>query len=273
MNRMSRRPFSTWVLISLAALIALLTGPASGVRAEETRLQAAQEPIIASGILVPEQISHLGFLISGMAKEIPIKEGDVVEAGQVLMVLDTPELEYAVVASEAAVRSAQAYADLQRYKRVKDRRHGRVFFDLVPPEVRERADALVRQAQGSLEVSQAALAQNQLLAPYDATVVSVDVVPGEFVQQHQVVITLATMDTLQVETIDLGERDVPKVEIGSAARIRLEALDMEIGGRVIAISPIADRVGGDVVYKVTLRLDGQPERLRWGMTTEVRIER
>jgi hypothetical protein len=43
-------------------------------------------------------------------------------------------------------------------------------------------------------------------------------------------------------------------------------------GEVISISPIADTVGGDVVFKVTIAFDEQPKGLLWGMTAEVTIE-
>jgi HlyD family secretion protein len=51
----------------------------------------------------------------------------------------------------------------------------------------------------------------------------------------------------------------------------VEALDKEFNGKVMAISPVADIVGGDVVYKVTVTLDEQPDGLLWGMNAEVEI--
>ena len=35
---------------------------------------------------------------------------------------------------------------------------------------------------------------------------------------------------------------------------------------------LSETVGGDVVYKVTIDFDSQPEGLRWGMSAEVKIE-
>lgn len=256
------------VFLGLIATLAVLVSPISAAPAGNI---SAQGNVVASAVVVPAQVSQMGFLISALARDVPVKEGDRIRADQTLMVLDTPELSFAVVGSEAALRSAQSYAELQRYKRVKDRRHGRVFFDIVPPEVRERADAQVRQAQAALEIAQAYLAQGTLVAPYDGVIVSVNVVPGEFVQQNQAVITLATLDTLQIETTDLSERDISKVKIGDLANIFIEALNADIGGKVVAISPIANMVGGDVVYTVTLSLDEQPDGLLWGMTAEVTI--
>jgi hypothetical protein len=40
---------------------------------------------------------------------------------------------------------------------------------------------------------------------------------------------------------------------------------------VSAISPLADTLGGDVVYKVTIELDSLPEGLRAGMSAEVQF--
>jgi RND family efflux transporter MFP subunit len=228
--------------------------------------------VTASAVVVPAQVTELGFITPGLVKEVPVREGDQVTAGQTLLLLNTPEAEYNVTAAEAAVRSALGEEKVQSYRRVKDRRKGKVFFDVVPPEIREVAHAKVEQAQASLVMARATLAQSTLVAPYDATVASIKVVPGEYVQQNQVVVTLATLNTLQLETTDLSERDITKVKIGAPVNISIEASNKNIQGKVIGISPRANTVGGDVVFKVTIAFDKQPENLLWGMTAEVTIE-
>lgn len=257
---MNRFYWST--LLSLTAILASLVNP----------VFAAQEgKVVASAVIVPAQVTELGFVTSALIKEITVKEGEQVQAGQTLAALDIPELQFAVIAAEAALRSAQAEEKVQSYRRIKDRRNGRVFFDVVPPEVRQIAHARVQQAQAALEVAQATLAQTTLVAPHDATVVSVNVIRGEYVEQNQVVLILATLNTLQVETTDLSERDITKVKIGDPANIFVEALNADIAGKVIRISPIANTLGGDVIYTVTVSLDEQPNDLLWGMTAEVMI--
>jgi len=251
-------------LLSLTAILASLVNPVFAAHAQ-------RGTVIASAVIVPSQVTELGFVTSALIKEITVKEGEHVQAGRALAALDIPELQFAVIAAEAALRSAQGEEKVQSYRRVKDRRHGRVYFDVVPPEVREIAHARVQQAQAALEVAQATLAQTTLVAPHEATVVSVNVVPGEFVQQNQVVLTLATLNTLQIETTDLSERDITKVKIGDHANILVEALNAELAGKVIRISPIANTLGGDVIYTVTVSLDEQPDGLLWGMTAEVMI--
>ena len=69
----------------------------------------------------------------------------------------------------------------------------------------------------------------------------------------------------------MSERDVHNVQINQPARIFIEALSQEVNGTVIDISRIADSLGGDVVYKVTLKLNEQPAGLLWGMSADVQI--
>jgi RND family efflux transporter MFP subunit len=232
---------------------------------------SAQGTVTASAVIVPAQVTELGFLTSALVKEINVNEGDQVKAGDVLMVLDKPDLQFTVTAAEAALRSAKLNAELQRYGRVKERRNGKVFWTQLPKEVIEIADLKVLQAEAALAIAQADLAEATLFAPFDGTVASINIVPGEFVQPHQVVVTIASLDRLQVETTDLSERDIAKIQIGDSAKVYVEALDESIQGQMIAISPIADRVGGDVVFKVTIELGEQVDGLLWGMTAEVNI--
>src|SRR5574341_808125 len=268
--RMKRSYWLRFIRSSL--LMIILVNPVSTVFASDVyHPGSAQRTVTASAVVVPAQVSQLGFLISALAKEVPVKEGDTVKTGQPLIVLDTPDLQFAVTEAEAALRSAQSYADLQRYRRVKDRRNGKVFFDIVPPEVRQLANARVQQAQVTLALAQINLAEGTLTAPFDGMVASISVIPGEFVQSDQAVITLATLNALQLEPTDLSERDIARLKVGAPVNISIEALNDNFEGKVISISPIANTVGGDVVFKVTIAFDKQPQNLLWGMTAEVTI--
>jgi HlyD family secretion protein len=228
--------------------------------------------VTASAVIVPVQVSEMGFTISAPVREVTVKEGDKVQAGQTLVMLDTPDLEFSVVDAEAALRSAQANAEIQRFRNKTRNQAGKVVYLSGPRELIEVADAKVQQAQSVLESAQATLAQGSLLAPFDGTIVQVNVTPGEFVQSGQVVAVIGDLEHLQVETTDLSERDIPAVKLGQIATVYVEALDTEFNGKVTAVSPVADIVGGDVVYKVIVTLDEQPEGLLWGMNAEVEID-
>lgn len=230
--------------------------------------------VVASAKVEPTHLSELGFTIPALAQEIPVSEGDEVNTGDVLMTLNTPDLEYAALAAEADYNARALAAELQKAERVKyvNPNTGYIRWYPIPREVYEKALSKAEQAKAVWESAAASLAQGTLLAPFDGTIVDVRVIPGEWVQVNQPVIVLADLSSLQVVTTDLSERDIVRVKIGQSANVYIEALDLTAAGRVVRISPIAETVGGDVVFPVTIALDDQPEGLLWGMSAEVEIQ-
>jgi hypothetical protein len=69
----------------------------------------------------------------------------------------------------------------------------------------------------------------------------------------------------------LSERDITNVKVGDPATITIDALNEEFSGQVISISPVANTLGGDVVYEVTIAFEEQPAGALGGMTAEVII--
>ncbi len=247
--------------------------PATPALVEEV-VTANPDLVIASAVVIPAQTAKLGFTLSALVKEVAVSEGEQVQVGQTLIVLDVSELEYAVIAAEAAYQSASIYAELQDADRIKvvNEYNGRVTFVSLPYEVQFKADSKAAAALAVLESAKANLAQATLAAPFTGTVASINVIPGELVQLDQAVLTLATLNDLQIETTDLSERDIARVKIGQTVNVYIEALNVTIPGKVIRISPISKTVGGDIVFPVTIELNEQPEGLLWGMTTEVEIQ-
>lgn len=228
--------------------------------------------VLASAVVVPKREARLSFVISGMVETVNIMEGDHVQAGQVLATLDTTELEFDIVAAQAALTSAELDAQTQSRRRRKFNTNTFNFEYVSPPaEKILEANSKVEQMRAALEAAKAILAQGTLIAPFDGTVVEVYVSPGEYVQPAQVVVVIADLQNTRIETTDLSELDISTVEIGQPANVYVEALDEEFLGKVATISPIAGTLGGDVVFKVNIQLDEQPEELLWGMSADVEI--
>jgi HlyD family secretion protein len=250
-----------WIaLLSLTAVgLSLLAQPVSASVMEGGYAQSGT--VVASANVAPAQITRLSFTISGRVTEVLVNKGDKVTTGQTLVTLDSAGLETDVQLAMAnrEIALAQWTYNLQprRYQL---------------PEDRVFARARLDQAETQVKIAQLRQAETILLSPLNATIASVDVKPGETVEVAQVVVTLATLDQLQVETRDLSERDVIKVKVGQPANVYVEALDTEFSGKVIAISPVSNTIGGDVVYTVTVALDEQPDDLLWGMSAEVTIK-
>ena len=240
---------------------------------EEEVQVSSPDAVIASAEVEPAQVSHLGFTVSALVKEIFISEGDVVKADDVLMTLNTPDLEFAVISAEADFNARTQEAKLQKAEKVLyvNPNTGKKSWYSLPNEVFRKAQARADQSKAVWDTASASLAQATLTAPFDGTVVDLAVIPGELVQVNQIVLTLADLNNFQITTTDLSERDIARVKIGQTASVYVEALDMTLTGKVIRISPIAETVGGDVVYPVTIELDEQAEGLLWGMSAEVEI--
>jgi multidrug efflux pump subunit AcrA (membrane-fusion protein) len=131
---------------------------------------------------------------------------------------------------------------------------------------------LLERTKDELAVAAGRLESAMLISPIAGTVTLVSLSEGEYASPGQAVITVSDIDNLRVETTDLSERDVTEVEIGQEAVVYLEALDLEVEGQVAAIAPVAETLGGDVVYRATIDLESQPDGLRPGMSAEVRID-
>jgi multidrug resistance efflux pump len=143
--------------------------------------------------------------------------------------------------------------------------------EAIPAEASGAKLAQLQQARADLQAAQERLKQTRLVAPFAGVVTQVNVTPGEYVMPGQALVVLSDVDQFLVKTTDLSERDVVKVKIGDPARITVKALDRDFSGRVIAISPLASILGGDVVYEVTLAFDEQPGGALAGMTADVTI--
>lgn len=247
--------------------------PQAPVQVEELPAQSP-DIVVASADAEPAQVSELSYAISALVKEIPVSEGDRVQAGDVLMTLNTPELEYAVIAAEADYKARSQAAELQKADKVLyvNPNTGEKSWYSLPAEVYQKAFAVAEQSKAAWDSAAAELAQSVLLAPFDGTIVDLAVIPGELVQINQPVLVLADLKSLHITTADLSERDIARVKVGQRADVYIEALDLTVTGKVIRISPIAETVGGDVVFPVTIELDKQPEGLLWGMSAEVQIQ-
>ena len=230
--------------------------------------------VIASAVVVPAQQVQMSFAISAPVKEVLVKEGDVVQAGQALILLSIPDLELSVTEAELSVRSAQLQLNRAHdpYKKIRNPDTLRISYVKGYVEKRQEMEARLLAAQAGLDAAKYTLTQGTLVAPFNGTVVDVMIKAGEIAQPGKVVIVLGDVANMQIETTDLGERDVPNVKVGQTASIYIKALDTTINGKVISVSPISDIVGGDVVYKVKVALDEQPAGLLWGMSSEVHIQ-
>jgi len=226
-----------------------------------TNAQSSDEnSVSASAVVVPVKNVELAFATTGRVTTVNAKAGDQVTVGQTLVTLDTTIQEARIKEAEANLLAAQVD---RKYKQ-------RLQLDPIHLEV---ADAEIARMQALLDSANAVLAtQFTLTAPFDGTIVSVDIAPSETVVPGAPVIVMGNLSGYVIETTDLSERDVTRVQIGQPVSVFIEALGGEFPGKVKDVALTSTTIGGDVVYKVTIELDDQPEGLLWGMSADVKID-
>jgi RND family efflux transporter MFP subunit len=217
--------------------------------------------VIASAEVRPVDSVNLSFPLLGTVRTVKVAVGDSVTAGQTLATLDTTILEARIAEAEASVVTAETNVRYLRRVGVGNA-HERI----------DAALADVERAQAVVDQLKATLAQATLTSPVSGTVITVDVAPGETANPGQVLFVIADLNHMRIETTDLSERDIPAVQVGQKASVFIDALNESFPGKVVDIDRQSQTVGGDVTYKVTVELDGQPAGLRWGMSAEVEIQ-
>ncbi len=133
------------------------------------------------------------------------------------------------------------------------------------------AQAKIEQAQAEAAQLAAQLAQTQIVAPFDGVAAKVLIDAHQFVGPGTPIAQVADLKSLRVETNDLSENDVARIQIGDEAQVSFDALpDVKVAGQVARIDPKATD-GAGVNYTAVIQLDQIPDALRWGMTANADI--
>lgn len=134
------------------------------------------------------------------------------------------------------------------------------------------AEARVESAQAAVESARAQLAQSQVVAPFAGQVGAVNVRLGELVEPGQYAILLGDTGAMVVETTDLRETDVVRVQVGMPVEVTFDALPERIfAGTVTHVAPVSSAVQGSTNYTVRVDVAELDSSLRWGMTAFVNI--
>lgn len=200
--------------------------------------------------------------IGGQISDLPVKEGDIVKSGQILMQLWNEDIQaqhkLANIESRAAAAKAnQACVKAEVTKREAGRLKKLQLKKLSSDEAVDKADGEARAQQAAcdaalatsevskakLSVIEAELQRTRLIAPFSGIVAEVNGEVGEFVTPSPVgVSTLPAVDLMDISCLyvsaPIDEVDAPRIRINMNANISLDALaDETFKGRVKRIAP------------------------------------
>jgi len=243
----------------------------------------------AVGTVRAAQTSQVASQIMGNVVEIRAHEGDRVQVGGVLAVIDSAqpraEVEQATAAEAAAQKEvsaadsdfALAEATLNRYQQLYERKSvSPQEFDEVKARYqsaearRDMARAGEAQANAALTQARTLLGYTQIRAPFSGLVTEKKVDAGTLASPGMPVFTMEDTSSYRIEaSVNEGEIDV--VRVGQSVRVSLDALgSTEFWGRVVQVVPAADPASRSFLVKVELPADSN---LRSGLFGRLRFAR
>ena len=271
------------------------------VRIEDVQSRDLVSVVNASGWIRPNRKVDVQSDIMGRITRMHVKEGQLVKRGDTLLQIDPTQSRAAVerargALSEAQARAAQTNANYVQAQRNADRMRQLASVDsglvsrqdleeaetqeLVQKELYDASQFGVAQARASLNEAIDRLGKTVLQAPMDGTITRLQVEEGETAivgtmnNSGSLLLTVSDLSVMEA-VIRVDETDVPDIELGDSAEIKVDAFQRQtFRGVVTEISHSSVRPpesitagtgagGGQAVdFEVVIRLENPPSSLR-----------
>lgn len=198
----------------------------------------------------------------GRVTTIAFEPGVRVEAGAVLVQLDTAAETAQLAAAEASAELARA--TLSRRRELAKRQ-------LVSPADIDTAAAQAKEAQAQVGVVRALIAKKTVRAPFAGRLGLRQVNIGQILREGDAIVSLQTLDPIYVD-FSVPQEWLSRLGVGMTVRLTLsETKEVNLSGKLIAISPEVDPVTRTV--RAQAQVDNQLEQLRAGMYVQVEVVR
>ncbi|PZO32814.1 MAG: efflux RND transporter periplasmic adaptor subunit, partial [Flavobacteriaceae bacterium] len=268
------------------------------------------ETVSATGKIQPEIEVKISSEVSGEIIDLPVKEGQVVKKGDLLVRIN-PDLYTSglnrSVASLSGTKAGLSQADAQFKEAKANYERNKTLFEKgiisksdwdkavssyeVAQATKQSAYYNVQSASATVNEARDNLGRTTIYSPADGTISSLGVELGERVLGTQQMtgtelLRVANLNNMEVE-VDVNENDIVKINVGDSAKVEVDAyLKKEFRGIVTSISNSASTaLTADQVtnFKVKVRilkesyadlLEGKPANFspfRPGMTATVDI--
>jgi cobalt-zinc-cadmium efflux system membrane fusion protein len=277
------------------------------LREQDIALERATRRVLRPTFLVPAQVAfnqeamaHVGCPVAGRVVELSVKLGDPVQKGDVLLVVESPDLGAAqsdYLVKRSAVETAGPAVELaqqawERGKRLHEESQGLALSEVQQREGELRAAQAVREAArttaqaaahrlsllGMGETDLARLEQSgaidprfRVRAPIDGQVIEREVTLGHLVgPEREALLVLADVSRSWV-LADVPEARLGELAVGAPARVLLGAAQEHwCEGQVTYLSPALDPTTRSM--RVRIEALDQHAELRPGVFAQVEIE-
>jgi len=292
------------LLVTIFIVIALLGGGKEDiimVQTEKVKKRDITQTVTATGQIDPEFKVVITPEVTGEIIDLPVKEGDKVKKGDLLIRIKGDQYQAQKERLEANLKSSEATlkireAELTRltleFERVKELHKKTLVSDseletaesnyLSAKAFFEQAQANVLQSKAQLREVLETLYKTTIYSPMNGTITQLNVelserVLGSGFSQGTNIMTVADLNNMEA-VVEVDENDVVQVSLGDTATIKVDAFgDKEFRGVITEIGNSAQQVGFGtqeqvVNFKVKIKLIDMDDNLRPGMSCNADIE-
>lgn len=260
----SQRQTATAPTASSAAAVPSIELAASDVFTAQT--QTLSLGIAVSGALKATQSAVVKARVAGELQELSLREGDRVQAGQVIARIDPSEYQARVRQAQQQADSAKAQVDIAQ--RQFDNNQALVNQGFISQTALLNSQASLNGAKAThaaalaaLDLADKSLADATLRSPLTGVVAQRLAQPGERVAIEARLIEVINLSQLEIEAA-LTAEDASRVRVGMTAQLQLEGVAQPVPAKVLRINPSAQMGSRSVV--VYLGVQGR-EGLRQGL--------
>ena len=290
------------IIVIIVAVNLLKSGEKTvGVETDKTKKSDLTATVSAEGKMEAKTQVKISAYVPAKIVRLPVKEGDRVKKGQLLVQLDLVAYQAAVDQVKATLESARARlklseATLEQSKLIYDRQKklfeqsltsqeqfdaARTDYNARLAEV-ESSRYLVSQSQASLVQAQDNLDKTTITSPINGIVTDLNAEEGEIVMvgtmnnPGTVILTVSDLSEIQAD-VDVDETDVASLKLGQEAKIRIDAIpDTSFNGMVneIAGTGKVEGIGTQnqvTNFEVKVLLKDEVTNVRPGMSCSVDI--
>ncbi len=229
------------------------------------------------GSIEPWEQAVLYARATGYLKEIRVDRGDAVKAGDVIAVLEIPEMagdlqkvKAELSAMEAETRLQSVLAEYQKGAQARDP-------GAVSRQEIEMSQAKATAADARRDAARAAVARLEALAalaevkaPFDGVVAERKISPGALVSAGATMIALLVQsDRLRV-LVDIPDVEVRHLKVANAAKVSIASLGLSVEGKVGRVSGRLD--GATRTQRIEVDLDNKEGRITPGLYADVVLD-